>query len=107
MARFAAVVHLPSPGTELVTTKLRGPKSKFRNCRFVRSVRNDSARGLRGWSAENSLTSARLHSMTFSDGSGQTRNGGVASPHAPTPGIGKQWIHLVKSATQGPIAAAT
>lgn len=48
MARLAVVVDLPSPGPALETTKMRGPASRFRNWRFVRRLRKDSARGLRG-----------------------------------------------------------
>ena len=48
IARLAVVVDLPSPGPALDTTKLRGPPSTFTNCRFVRRLRKDSARGLRG-----------------------------------------------------------
>ncbi len=44
-ARLIAVVDLPSPGTALVTTNVFGGSSTSRNCRFVRSIRNDSSRG--------------------------------------------------------------
>ncbi len=42
-ARLTAVVVLPSPGTAEVTTRTRGGESTSRNCRLVRSSRNDSA----------------------------------------------------------------
>ncbi len=48
MARFELVVDLPSDSTALVMTKLRARPPKSRNCRFVRRLRKDSARGLRG-----------------------------------------------------------
>ena len=48
MARLAVVVDLPSPGPALEMTKLRGPRPMLTNCRFVRRLRKDSARGLRG-----------------------------------------------------------
>ena len=47
IARLIVVVDLPSLGIEPVTTKLDRPPMS-RNCRLVRSARNDSARGLRG-----------------------------------------------------------
>ena len=43
-ARFAAVLVLPSPGTELVTTMIRGGSSTCENCRLARSLRKASAR---------------------------------------------------------------
>ena len=43
-ARLAAVTVLPSPGTALVMTRLRGCCSRSRNCRLVRSSRNASVR---------------------------------------------------------------
>ena len=42
-AMLIAVVDLPSLGSELPTTITRGGLSTARNCRFVRSFRNDSA----------------------------------------------------------------
>jgi hypothetical protein len=43
---LVAVVDLPSPGIELVTTKtLAAAASMSTNCRFVRSTRNASTRG--------------------------------------------------------------
>lgn len=48
IARLATVVLLPSDCTDDVITKVRAPVPMSRNCRLVRSVRNDSARGLRG-----------------------------------------------------------
>ena len=42
-AMLIAVVDLPSLGTELVSTMIRGGSSTARNCRFVRSFRKASA----------------------------------------------------------------
>ncbi len=47
-ARFELVVDLPSPWMEEVMTKLRERPPNSRNWRFVRRLRKDSARGLRG-----------------------------------------------------------
>ena len=44
MARLHAVVDSPSPATAEVMTTVRGGRSMSTNCRFVRSVRNDSDR---------------------------------------------------------------
>ena len=44
MARFNAVVVLPSLGDAEVTAIIFGGDSGLMNCRFVRSVRNDSTR---------------------------------------------------------------
>ena len=45
IATLVAVVDLPSPGIELVTTKTLLPASMSTNWRFVRSTRNASTRG--------------------------------------------------------------
>ena len=44
-ARFTAVVDLPSPGSELVTTKTFWSWSTSTYCMLVRSTRNASAQG--------------------------------------------------------------
>ncbi len=44
MARFTAVVDLPSEGTAEVMVKMRDGLSASTNCRLVRSTRNDSTR---------------------------------------------------------------
>jgi hypothetical protein len=47
-ARFAAIVLLPSPASDEVTTMVRGWAAASTNCRFVRRTRKASARGDHG-----------------------------------------------------------